>query len=73
MQQLQYSVRRAKLSDVPKIMVLYRSVAASSGGIARQADEVTETYEITLRSTSLEELSFRINLTKIKITLHSSF
>ena len=44
MQQLQYSVRRAKLSDVHKIMILYRTVAESSGGVARQADEVTETY-----------------------------
>ncbi|MGB9928546.1 MAG: GNAT family N-acetyltransferase [Methanosarcina sp.] len=42
--QLQYQVRRAKLSDMHKIMVLYRDVAANSGGIARQADEVTESY-----------------------------
>jgi len=44
LQQLQYSVKRVKLSDVHKIIILYRTVAESSGGIARQADEVTETY-----------------------------
>jgi len=42
--QLKYSVRRAEISDLHKIVVLYRAVAARSGGIARQADEVTETY-----------------------------
>jgi ribosomal protein S18 acetylase RimI-like enzyme len=42
--QLEYSVRGAELSDLHKIMVLYRAVAARSGGIARQPDEVTEAY-----------------------------
>ncbi len=42
--QLEYSVRGAELSDLHKVMTLYRAVAARSGGIARQADEVTEAY-----------------------------
>ncbi len=42
--QLDYSVRGADISDLHKIMMLYRAVAARSGGIARQADEVTEAY-----------------------------
>ena len=42
--QLEYSVREAEFSDLHKIMVLYKTVATRSGGIARQADEVTETY-----------------------------
>lgn len=42
--QLEYSVRGAELSDLHKIMVLYKTVAARSGGIARHADEVTEAY-----------------------------
>ncbi|WP_292390849.1 GNAT family N-acetyltransferase [Methanosarcina sp. UBA5] len=42
--QLKYSVRGAELSDLYKIMVLYRAIAARSGGIARQADEITEAH-----------------------------
>ncbi|WP_255333957.1 GNAT family N-acetyltransferase [Methanosarcina sp. KYL-1] len=39
-----YSVRKANLSDLHKIKALYRTVAALSGGIAREADEVTWDY-----------------------------
>lgn len=42
--QLEYRVRKAELSDLQKIVKLYRVVATRSGGIARQADEVTEMY-----------------------------
>lgn len=42
--QLEYRVREVELSDLDKIVVLYRAVAARSGGIARQVDEVTEAY-----------------------------
>jgi ribosomal protein S18 acetylase RimI-like enzyme len=41
---MQYSVREAELSDLHKIIVLYRTVAARSGGIARTVEEVDETY-----------------------------
>jgi ribosomal protein S18 acetylase RimI-like enzyme len=42
--QMQYIVRGAELSDLYKIMALYRTVASRSGGIARRAEEVNETY-----------------------------
>lgn len=42
--QMQYSVREAEFSDLHKIIVLYRTVAARSGGIARTVEEVDETY-----------------------------
>lgn len=42
--QLEYNVRGVELSDLHKIMTLYKAVAVRSGGIARQVDEVTEAY-----------------------------
>lgn len=40
----EYKVRRATLADLHKIMALYREVALNSGGIAREADEITGVY-----------------------------
>ncbi|WP_440956590.1 GNAT family N-acetyltransferase [Methanosarcina sp. Mfa9] len=39
-----YEVRSATFADLYKIMALYREVALNSGGIAREADEITEGY-----------------------------
>jgi len=52
--EMQYIVRGAELSDLRKIMILYRTVAALSGGIARQADEITKTYVRNFIERSLE-------------------
>ena len=41
---MEYEVRSATLADLYKIMALYREVALNSGGIAREADEITEGY-----------------------------
>ncbi len=49
-----YTVREAKPSDLHKIVALYRTVAARSGGIAREADEVTEAYVRSFIEKSLE-------------------
>jgi ribosomal protein S18 acetylase RimI-like enzyme len=49
-----YTVRKGKPSDLHKIVTLYRTVAARSGGIAREADEVTETYVINFIEKSLK-------------------
>ena len=41
---MEYKVRRAALADLYKIIALYREVAIHSGGIAREAGEITEGY-----------------------------
>lgn len=49
-----YIVREGKTSDLHKIVALYRTVASLSGGIAREADEVTEAYVMNFIEKSLE-------------------
>lgn len=53
--QMQYTVRGAGISDLHKIMVLHKDVAAYSGGIARQADEITESHVRNFIERSLEK------------------
>lgn len=36
--------REAQLEDIPRILTLYKEVAAQPGGIARLGHEVTEAY-----------------------------
>ncbi|AKB38281.1 acetyltransferase family protein [Methanosarcina siciliae C2J] len=50
--ELKYVVREGETSDLHKIVVLYRTVASRSGGIAREADEVTEAYVRSFVSSS---------------------
>jgi ribosomal protein S18 acetylase RimI-like enzyme len=52
--QIKYTVRKGKPSDLHKIAALYRTVASCSGGIAREADEVTEAYVMNFIEKSLE-------------------
>jgi ribosomal protein S18 acetylase RimI-like enzyme len=52
--QIKYTVRKGKPSDLHKIVALYRTVASCSGGIAREADEVTEAYVMNFIEKSLE-------------------
>ena len=52
--ELKYVVREGKTSDLHKIVALYRTVASRSGGIAREADEVTEAYVSSFIEKSLE-------------------
>ncbi|AKB30017.1 Acetyltransferase [Methanosarcina siciliae T4/M] len=52
--ELKYVVRGGETSDLHKIVVLYRTVASRSGGIAREADEVTEAYVRSFIEKSLE-------------------
>lgn len=52
--ELKYVVREGKTSDLHKIAALYRTVASRSGGIAREADEVTEAYVRSFIEKSLE-------------------
>jgi ribosomal protein S18 acetylase RimI-like enzyme len=52
--ELKYTIRKGKPSDLRKIVVLYKTVAARSGGIAREADEVTEAYVMNFIEKSLE-------------------
>lgn len=51
--EIQYTVREGNPSDLHKIVALYRTVAARSGGIAREEDEVTETYVMNFIEKSL--------------------
>lgn len=51
---LKYVVKEGKTSDLHKIVALYRTVASRSGGIAREADEITETYVRSFIEKSLE-------------------
>jgi ribosomal protein S18 acetylase RimI-like enzyme len=39
-----FIVAEARLADCPKILALYRTVAAIEGGLARTADEISESY-----------------------------
>ena len=41
---MEYKIRSATFDDLYKIIALYREVALKSGGIAREADEITEGY-----------------------------
>lgn len=52
--ELKYTVKKGKHSDLHKIITLYRTVAVLSGGIAREADEVTESYVTNFIEKSLE-------------------
>jgi ribosomal protein S18 acetylase RimI-like enzyme len=52
--EIQYTVREGKPSDLHKVAALYRSVASRSGGIAREADEVTEAYVSSFIERSLK-------------------
>lgn len=52
--QIQYTVREGKPSDLHKIVALYKTVAARSGGIAREEDEVTEAYVMNFIEKSLK-------------------
>lgn len=52
--QIQYTVREGKSSDLHKIVALYKAVAARSGGIAREEDEVTKTYVMNFIEKSLK-------------------
>lgn len=51
---IQYAVREGNPSDLHKIVALYKTVAARSGGIAREEDEVTETYVMNFIEKSLK-------------------
>ncbi|HIH95829.1 TPA: GNAT family N-acetyltransferase [Methanosarcina acetivorans] len=52
--ELKYVVREGEISDLHKVVALYRTVASRSGGIAREADEVTEAYVRSFIEKSLE-------------------
>lgn len=52
--ELKYTVKKGKHSDLHKIITLYRTVASCSGGIAREAGEVTEAYVVNFIDKSLE-------------------
>jgi putative acetyltransferase len=48
------TIRPGRLEDAPAIQVLYRAVAATTGGIARAPDEVTREYVDAFVSKSLD-------------------
>jgi len=52
--ELKYVIREGNTSDLHKIVALYRTVASRSGGIAREADEITEAYVRSFIEKSLE-------------------